>query len=125
MNNNNFPNAPEKDRLTFFTRAMKAQRATLLASIPEAMRICRTAGNRGVALNADGQAGLYRLVETWGGLHAGLLYLEGTPFQIMEGALNQIYTLLKQRKFDDPLGMAVYVEMNYMMRALIQGDWFE
>lgn len=125
MNNNNFPNAPEKDRLAFFNRAMKEQRATLLASIPEAMRVCRTADNRSVTLNADGQTGLYRLVETWGGLQAGLLYLEGTPFQIMEGALNQIYSLLKQRKFDDPLGMAVYVEMNYMIRALIQGDWFE
>ena len=125
MNNNNFPNAPAKDRLTFFNRAMKEQRATLLAAIPEAMRVCHTADDRGVTLNADGQTGLYRLVETWGGLQAGLLYLEGTPFQIMEGALNQIYLLLKQRKFDDPLGMAVYVEMNYMMRALIQGDWFE
>lgn len=114
-----------KDHMMFFDRAMEAQRSQLLTVMADAVSECRTAADQAAMLTEEGQAGLLRLVEIQGGLEAGLIYLEGCPAQILADVLAQIYACLTRRTFHDPVGMAVYVELNYMMASLMLGEWFE
>ena len=113
------------DHTMFFDRAMEAQRRQLLTALADAVAECRTAADQAAMLTEEGQAALLRLVEIRGGLETGLIYLEGHPVQILADVLAQIYAHLTRRTFHDPVGMAVYVELNYMMASLMLGEWFE
>ena len=113
------PEVTNNDRMMFFDRAMEAQRSQLLTAMADAVSECRT------ELTETGETGLLRLVEIRGGLEAGLIYLEGYPVQILADVLAQIYAYLTRRTFHDTVGMAIYVELNYMMASLMLGEWFD
>ena len=119
------PKVANNDHMIFFDRAMEAQRSQLLTVMADAVAECRTAANQAAILTESGQAGLLRLVEIWGDFQAGLIYLKGYPSQILADVLAQIYAHLIQRAFHDSAGMAVYVELNYMMASLMLGEWFD
>lgn len=111
--------------MMFFDRALDAQRTQLMTAMADAVSECRAAADQAAVLNQGGEAGLMRLVEIWGALQAGVTYLEGYPTQILADVLAQIYAHLTRRNLNDPVGMALYVELNYMMAALMLGEWYE
>lgn len=123
------PNVIKKNPLIFFDKALETQRSQLLTVMADAVSECRTAANQAAELNETGQVGLLRLVELWSAINAkdgtGSLLLEGTEAQILSYAVAQLYAYLTNCMFNDPVGMAIYAELHYMMASLMLGDWFE
>ena len=91
--------------------------------------ICRTAADQAAELNETGQVGLLRLAEVWRAIRAkegmGGLILEGTEAKILSDVVAQFYAYLSGCMFNDPVGMAIYAELHYMMSSLMLGEWFE
>ena len=55
----------------------------------------------------------------------GGLVLEGTEAKILSDVVAQFYAYLSGCMFNDPVGMAIYAELHYMMSSLMLGEWFE
>ena len=108
--------------LMFFDRAVNAQRSQLLTVMADAVSECRTAADQAAELNETGQVGLLRLAEVWG---ATRLVLEATEAKILSDVVSQFYAFLSGCMFNDPVGMAIYAELHYMMSSLMLGEWFE
>jgi len=123
------PNILNKNPLMFFDRAVNAQRSQLLTVMADAVSECRTAADQAVELNETGQVGLLRLAEVWSAIRAkegmGGLVLEGTEAKILSDVVAQFYAYLSGCMFNDPVGMAIYAELHYMMSSLMLGEWFE
>ena len=118
------PNILNKNPLMFFDRAVNAQRSQLLTAMADAVSECRTAADQAAELNETGQMGLLwstiRAKECMGGLG-----LEGTEAKILSDVVAQFYAYLSGCMFNDPVGMAIYAELHYMMSSLMLGEWFE
>ena len=118
------PDILNKNPLIFFDKALETQRSQLLTVMADAVSECRTA-----TLNETGQIGLLRLAELWSAIRAkegkGGLVLEGTETQILSDVVAQFYAYLTGFKFSDPVGMAIYVELHFMMASLMLGEWYE
>ncbi|MDO5545857.1 MAG: DUF3851 family protein [Eubacteriales bacterium] len=121
------PSVLNKDHMTFFDKAMKGQRSQMLSAMADAVSECRTASDTAAQLSETGEVALLRLVEIWCGINAtpSGIVLEGTEVQILADVLAQIYAYLTLHSLQSPVGMAIYVELNYMMCELMQGEWFE
>ena len=123
------PNILNKNLLMFFDRAVNAQRSQLLTVMADAVSECRTAADQTAELNETGQVGLLRLAEVWSIIRAkegmGGLILEGTEAKILSDVVAQFYAYLSGCMFNDPVGMAIYAELHYMMSSLMLGEWFE
>ena len=106
-----------------------AQRSQLLTVMAEAVSDCRTAADQAAELNETGQVGLLRLAEVWSTIRAkegmGGLVLEGTEAKLLSDVVAQFYAYLSGCMFNDPVGMAIYAELHYMMSSLMLGEWFE
>ena len=59
-----------------------------------------------------------------GGVPAIVIF-EGGQVCDSANALAQIYACLLQCPLRDPVGLAVYVELRYMMASLMLGEWFD
>ncbi len=55
----------------------------------------------------------------------GGLVLKGTEAKILSDVVAQFYAYLSGCMFNDPVGMAIYAELHYMMSSLMLGEWFE
>ena len=123
------PNILNQNPLMFFDRAVNAQRSQLLTVMADAVSECRTAADQAAELNETGQVGLLRLAEVWSAIRAkegmGGLILEGTEAKILSDVVAQFYAYLSGCMFNDPVGMAIYAELHYMMSSLMLGEWFE
>ena len=119
------PNILNKNPLMFFDRAVNAQRSQLLTVMADAVSECRTAADQAAELNETGQVGLLRLAEVWSAIRAkegmGGLVLEGTEAKILSDVVAQFYAYLSGCMFNDPVGMAIYAELHYMMSSLMLG----
>jgi len=115
------PNILNKNPLMFFDRAVNAQRSQLLTVMADAVSECRTAADQAAELNETGQVGLLRLAEVWSAIRAK----EGTEAKILSDVVAQFYAYLSGCMFNDPVGMAIYAELHYMMSSLMLGEWFE
>ena len=117
------PNILNKNPLMFFDRAVNAQRSQLLTVMADAVSECRTAADQAAELNETGQVGLLRLAEVWSAIRAkegmGGLVLEGTEAKILSDVVAQFYAYLSGCMFNDPVGMAIYAELHYMMSSLM------
>ena len=95
----------------------------------DAVSECRIGADDGSALSDEGQMGLLRLAEICCTVKARLgkggLIVEGTAPEILADIMAQLYSCITQSDFDDPAGMAVYVELRYMMEEIMDGEWFE
>ena len=120
------PNILNKNPLMFFDRAVNAQRSQLLTVMADAISECRTAADQAAELNETGQVGLLRLAEVWSAIRAkegmGGLVLEGTEAKILSDVVAQFYAYLSGCMFNDPVGMAIYAELHYMMSSLMLGE---
>ena len=118
------PNILNKNPLMFFDRAVNAQRSQLLTVMADAV-----SEDQAAELNETGQVGLLRLAEVWSAIRAkegmGGLILEGTEAKILSDVVAQFYAYLSGCMFNDPVGMAIYAELHYMMSSLMLGEWFE
>lgn len=123
------PDILNKNPLIFFDKALETQRSQLLTVMADAVSECRTAVDQAATLNETGQIGLLRLAELWSAIRAkegkGGLVLEGTETQILSDVVAQFYAYLTGFKFSDPVGMAIYVELHFMMASLMLGEWYE
>lgn len=111
----------------FFRRAMDIQRRQLLSVMADAVSECRTAQGMAAELNGDGETGLLRLAEIWCCLSPDTSgrALEGGGAELLADVLAQVYACLILRPLHTPAGMALYVELLYMMEALMLGEWFD
>ena len=121
-------NVMKQNPLIFFDKALEAQRSQLLTVMADAVSECRTAADQAAELSETGQVGLLRLAELWSAIRAkegmGGLVLEGTEAQILSDMVAQFYAYLSGCMFDDPVGMAIYAELHYMMASLMLGEWY-
>lgn len=121
-------NVMKQNPLIFFDKALEAQRSQLLTVMADAVSECRTAADQAAELSETGQLGLLRLAELWSAIRAkegmGGLVLEGTEAQILSDVVAQFYAYLSGCMFDDPVGMAIYAELHYMMASLMLGEWY-
>ena len=123
------PEILHNDHMMFLDRALETQRTALLTAMADAVSECRTAADQAAELNETGQVGLLRLAEVWSTIRAkegmGGLVLEGTEAKILSDVVAQFYAYLSGCMFNDPVGMAIYAELHYMMSSLMLGEWFE
>ena len=123
------PNILKANPLVFFDKALDTQRSQLFTVMADAVSECRTAADQAAVLNETGQIGLIRLVEIWSAIKTkdsgGGMVLEGTEAQILADVVAQFYAYLIKHVFNDPVGMALYVELHCMMASLMLGEWFD
>ena len=121
--------AMNNTKMYFFDKAMENERSQLLSIMADAVSECRIGADDGSALSDEGQMGLLRLAEICCTVKARLgkggLIVEGTAPEILADIMAQLYSCITQSYFDDPAGMAVYVELRYMMEEIMDGEWFE
>ena len=121
--------AMNNTKMYFFDKAMENERSQLLSIMADAVSECRIGADDGSALSDEGQMGLLRLAEICCTVKARLgkggLIVEGTAPEILADIMAQLYSCITQSAFDDPAGMAVYVELRYMMEEIMDGEWFE
>lgn len=121
--------AMNNTKMYFFDKAMENERSQLLSIMADAVSECRIGADDGSELSDEGQMGLLRLAEICCTVKARLgkggLILEGTAPEILADIMAQLYSCITQSYFDDPAGMAVYVELRYMMEEIMDGEWFE
>ena len=117
----------ELDTMMFFDDALETQRSQLLTVMADAISECRTAADQATELNKDGKAGLLRLTEIWCAMNGvpTVIIFEGRQAELLANVVAQIYAHLLQHPFHDPVGLALYVELRYMMASLMLGEWFE
>ena len=117
----------ELDAMLFFDDALETQRSQLLTVMADAISECRTAADQATELNKDGEAGLLRLTEIWCAMNGvpTVIIFEGSQAELLANVVAQIYAHLLQHPFHDPVGLALYVELRYMMASLMLGEWFE
>lgn len=111
----------------FLKRAMEIQRRQLLLAMADAVSECRTAESMAAELNGDGETGLLRLAEIWCCLSpdTGGRIMEGRGAELLADVLAQVYACLVLRPLHTPAGMGLYMELLYMMEALMLGEWFD
>ena len=121
--------AMNNTKMYFFDKAMENERSLLLSIMANAVSECRIGADDGSELSDEGQMGLLRLAEICCTVKARLgkggLIVEGTAPEILADIMAQLYSCITQSDFDDPAGMAVYVELRYMMEEIMDGEWFE
>ena len=121
--------AMNNTKMYIFAHAMENERSQLLSIMADAVSECRIGADDGSELSDEGQMGLLRLAEICCTVKARLgkggLIVEGTAPEILADIMAQLYSCITQSDFDDPAGMAVYVELRYMMEEIMDGEWFE
>ena len=117
----------ELNTMMFFDDALESERTYLLTELADAVSETRTAADQAAQLSEDGEAGLLRLTEIWCAMNGvpAVIICEGSQSELLANVVAQIYALLLQHPFHDPVGLAVYVELRYMTDALMLGEWFE
>ena len=117
----------ELDTMMFFDAALEDERTQLLTNMADAVSESRTAANQAAELNEDGEAGLLRLAEIWCAMSGvpAVIVFEGSQTELLANVVAQIYAHLIQHPFHDPVGLALCVELRYMVASLMMGEWYE
>lgn len=120
-------NICELDTMMFFDNALESERTQLLTELADAVSETRTAADQAAELNEDGEAGLLRLTEIWcvmSGVPAVIIF-DGGKAELLANVVAQVYAYLLQHPFNDPVGLALYVELRCMAASLMLGEWYE
>ena len=117
----------ELNTMIFFDDALEGERTQLLTELADAVSETRTAVDQAAELNEDGEAGLLRLTEIWCAMNGVpvIVIFEGGQSELLASVVAQIYAYLIQHPTRGPQGLALYVELRYMMAALMMGEWFD
>ena len=117
----------ELNTMMFFDDALEGERTQLLTELADAVSETRTAVDQAAELNEDGEAGLLRLTEIWCAMNGVpvIVIFEGGQSELLASVVAQIYAYLIQHPSRGPQGLALYVELRYMMASLMMGEWFD
>ncbi len=117
----------ELNTMMFFDDALESERTYLLTELADAVSETRTAADQAAELNEDGEAGLLRLTEIWCAMNGvpAIVIFEGGQSELLASVVAQIYAYLIQHPSRGPQGLALYVELRYMMASLMMGEWFD
>ena len=117
----------ELDTMMYFDDALEGERTQLLTELADAVSETRTAADQAAKLSEDGEAGLLRLTEIWCAMNGvpAVIIFEGGQTELLANVVAQIYAHLLQHPIRCPMGLAVYVELRYMMASLMLGEWYE
>ena len=117
----------ELNTMMFFDMTLEEQRTQLLTAMADAVSESRTAADLGAELTEDGEAGLVRLMEIWCAMQGapGMITFDGEQDELLANVVAQIYAHLLQHPFRDPVGLALYVELQTMLAALMAGEWYD
>ena len=117
----------ELNSMMFFDAALEEQRSNLLSDMAAAVSECREAADQAAQLSEDGEAGLLRLTEIWCAMNGVpvIVIFEGGQSELLASVVAQIYAYLIQHPSRGPQGLALYVELRYMMASLMMGEWFD
>ena len=117
----------ELNTMMFFDDALEGERTQLLTELADAVSETRTAADQAAELNEDGEAGLLRLTEIWCAMNGvpAIVIFEGGQSELLASVVAQIYAFLIQHPSRGPQGLALYVELRYMMASLMLGEWYE
>ena len=117
-------NIADMDTMMFFDEVVEAHENMLLSKMADAVAECRTADKMAAVLSEDGEVGLLQI---WAGMQdgKGMAVLEGSPAHLLADVLAQVYAYVILHPFRDPVGLALYVELQHMMDGLMLGEWFE
>ena len=120
-------NICELDTMMFFDNALESERTQLLTELADAVSETRTAADQAAELNEDGEAGLLRLTEIWCAMSGGpaVIIFDGGKSELLANVVAQVYAHLLQHPFNDPVGLALYVELRCMAASLMLGEWYE
>lgn len=121
-------NLADVDTMMFFDEVLEAHKNMLLTTMADAVSECRAASDQVGDLSREGRSGLLRLLEIWYAMcsiSGTLPFFEGNPTQALANVMAQIYAYLILHPFHDPRGLALYMELQYMMDSLMLGEWFE
>ena len=111
----------------FFAEVLKANQNALMLTMADALSEIRSAKVQSAALNAEGETALLRLLEIWSNVRPmnGVLLLRGSGTQLMAETLAQICAQIVLHPPEGADGLALCLELDYMMDCLLFGDWFE
>ena len=111
----------ELNSMMFFDAALEEQRSNLLSDMAAAVSECREAADQAAQLSEDGEAGLLRLTEIWCAMNGVpvIVIFEGGQSELLASVVAQIYAYLIQHPSRGPQGLALYVELRYMMASLM------
>ena len=117
----------ELNSMMFFEAALEEQRSNLLSDMAAAVSECREAADQAAQLSEDGEASLLRLTEIWCAMNGVpvIVIFEGGQSELLASVVAQIYAYLIQHPSRGPQGLALYVELRYMMASLMMGEWFD
>ena len=117
----------ELNTMMFFDDALEGERTQLLTELADAVSETRTAADQAAELNEDGEAGLLRMTEIWCAMNGVpvIVIFEGGQSELLASVVAQIYAYLIQHPTRGPQGLALYVELRYMMASLMMGEWFD
>ena len=120
-------NICELDTMMFFDNALESERTQLLTELADAVSETRTAADQAAELNEDGEAGLLRLTEIWCVMNdvPAVIIFDGGKTELLANVVAQVYAYLLQHPFNDPVGLALYVELRCMAASLMLGEWYE
>ena len=120
-------NICELDTMMFFDNALESERTQLLTELADAVSETRTAADQAAELNEDGEAGLLRLTEIWCVMNdvPAVIIFDGGKAELLANVVAQVYAYLLQHPFNDPVGLALYVELRCMAASLMLGEWYE
>ena len=120
-------NICELDTMMFFDNALESERTQLLTELADAVSETRTAADQAAELNEDGEAGLPRLTEIWCVMSdvPAVIIFDGGKAELLANMVAQVYAYLLQHPFNDPVGLALYVELRCMAASLMLGEWYE
>ena len=120
-------NICELDTMMFFDNALESERTQLLTELADAVSETRTAADQAAELNEDGEAGLLRLTEIWCVMSdvPAVIIFDGGKTELLANVVAQVYAYLLQHPFNNPVGLALYVELRCMAASLMLGEWYE
>ena len=107
-------NICELDTMMFFDNALESERTQLLTELADAVSETRTAADQAAELNEDGEAGV-----------PAVIIFDGGKAELLANMVAQVYAYLLQHPFNDPVGLALYVELRCMAASLMLGEWYE
>lgn len=119
----------DENRMRFFDEGAAELRESLLTTMADAVKESREAADHFDELNENGRLGLTRMAEIWTALRskegAKATFLAEPLILTLADLIAQLYAHLNRCNITDPLGLAVCVELHYMMASLMRGEWFE
>ena len=77
---------------------------------------------------AEGGGGGLRGRGKGGGRRSDLpavIIFDGGKAELLANVVAQVYAYLLQHPFNDPVGLALYVELRCMAASLMLGEWYE